>query len=189
MTFIDFIKTITAVPQEQESKFLRLVSKKNINKGDDFVGAGQFPKSIGFVKHGLFRYYYVNRKGEEYTKGFFPVGTVLSSYSAMVEKRPSYFAIQALEDSVIEVVDYLRLLELINEHVCWKDLVIAFLQKGFITKETREREFLLLDAEERYFKFQERFLSLENRIKQHIIASYLGIAPESLSRIKKKVYS
>ena len=106
----------------------------------------------------------------------------------MVEKRPSYFAIQALEDSVIEVVDYLRLLEVISEHVCLKDLVIALLQKGFITKETREREFLLLDAEERYFKFKERFPALEKRIKQHIIASYLGIAPESLSRIRKKVY-
>ncbi|MCG8310193.1 MAG: Crp/Fnr family transcriptional regulator [Cytophagales bacterium] len=187
-TFIDFIKTMADVPSGHEEKFLSLVSEKEIKKGSDFIGAGQFPKSLGFVKEGLFRYYYIDRKGEEFTKGFFPEGTVLSSYSAMIEKRPSYFAIQALEDSKIEVVDYLKVSALLSDHPCWKDFLIAQLQKAFITKETREREFLLLDAEERYFKFKERFPTLENRIRQHIIASYLGIAPESLSRIRRKIY-
>ena len=189
MTFIELIKNITNLPPDQEKKFSLLISRREVSKGEDFVSAGQYPKKIGFVQEGLFRYYYIDRKGEEYTKAFFPEGTVLSSYSAMIEKRPSYFAIQALEDSLIEVVDYVRLQELITEHVCWKDLIIALIQKGFIAKETREREFLLLDAEERYFNFKERFPTFENRIKQHIIASYLGIAPESLSRIRKKLYS
>ncbi len=188
-SFINLIKTITKVPADQEEKFLRLVSIKEFSKDSDFISAGQYPKVLGFVKEGLFRYYYIDRKGEEYTKGFFPEGTVLSSYSAMIEQRPSYFAIQALEDSRVEIVDYVRLQELFIEHSCWKDLLIALLQKAFIIKESREREFLLLDAEERYFKFKERFPVLENRIKQHIVASYLGIAPESLSRIRKKIYT
>lgn len=186
-TFISLIKTIPEVPADQEEKFMNLVSNKEIRKGDDFISAGQNPKASGFVRQYLFRYYYIDRKGEEYTKGFFPEGTVLSSYSAMIEKRPSFFAVQSLKNSKVEVVDYFKQQELFNEGTCWKDLLIALLQKGFIIKGAWEREFLLLDAEERYFKFKERFPTLENTIKQHIIAFYPGIASESLSRIRKKI--
>ena len=61
------------------------------------------------------------------------------------------------------------------------------IEKGFTTKEKRERELLLLDAESRYRIFLEEFPNLEKRVKQHMIASYLGITPERLSRIRKNM--
>ena len=60
-------------------------------------------------------------------------------------------------------------------------------EKGYATKEKRERELLLLDAESRYKSFIHEFPHLEPRIKQHMIASYLGITPIALSRIRKKM--
>ena len=186
-SFVSLIKTITKIPVDQEVQFGEMVSVRKMAKGSDFIGEGEYPKTIGYVVSGLFRYYYIDRKGEEFTKGFFPENTVLSSYSAILEKRPSFFAIQALEDSVIEVFDYYKVFQLFGQEHWYKDFLLALIQKGFVVKETREREFLLLDAEERYLKFKERFPTLENRVKQHIIASYVGIAPESLSRIRKKM--
>lgn len=186
-SFINFIKTTTTIPQAEEEKFCALLFTKYIKKGEDFISAGQVPKTIGFVKTGFFRYYYSNEEGIEFTKGFFVESTILSSYSAILENRPSYFSIQALEDSVIEIVNYDAFHQLFTCHPCWNEFLVKLLQKAYIIKEEREREFLLLDAEQRYKSFRARFPNLEHRVKQQIIASYLGIAPESLSRIRKNM--
>ena len=185
--FINYIKSIIDIPIEQENKFCSLISVKKIIKGENFISEGQSPRTIAFIKSGLFRYYYIDNKGNEYTKGFFVENSVLTSYSAILEKRSSYFTIQALENSEIEIIDYIKSQKLFAEHPCWNSFLVVQLQKALIMKEEREREFLLFDAEQRYRAFLQQFPNLEKRIKQHIIASYLRIAPESLSRIRNKI--
>lgn len=183
--FIKLIKSVTALPNDQEMKFHQLISVQTCEKGGDFIRAGESPRRIAFVKKGLFRYYYTSEEGIEFTKGFFDQSSVLSAYDAVLEKNPSHFTIEALEDSVIESVDYDPFIKLFSEDPCWNDFLVTLLQKGYLAKVTRERELLLLDATQRYKNFLNRYPNLEKRVKQHIIASYLGIAPESLSRIRK----
>ncbi len=184
--FIDLVKSVTDVPQLQQEAFSRLLSEKSLRKGENFVDAGDTSRTVGFVRLGLFRYFYTHEDGTEFTKGFFEEGSVLSSYSSILENRPSYFTIQAMEDAVVEVVQYEKFNELFDQHPCWNRFLVALLQKAYVVKEAREREFLLLNAEQRYQAFLQRYPGLEKRIKQHIIASYLGIAPESLSRLRNK---
>jgi CRP-like cAMP-binding protein len=186
-SFIKFIKTITKIPKDQEEKFCALLSEKPIKKDDSFIRTGEYPKTIGFVKEGLFRYYYMNHEGIEFTKGFFVENTIISSYSAILENRGSYFTIEALEDSIIEQVSYDKFKVLFSQHPCWNQFLVPVLQKGYIVKEEREREFLLYDAEQRYKAFLKKYPGLDQRLKKNIIASYLGIMPESLSRIRKKM--
>lgn len=69
----------------------------------------------------------------------------------------------------------------------WNKLLIALLEKGYSIKEKRERDLLLLDAERRYKIFLQDFSVLESTIKQHQIASYIGITPIALSRNRKKM--
>ncbi len=112
---------------------------------------------------------------------------MLISYSAIIQNRGSYFTAQAIEDSEIEVVNYDRLLDLFSEWEGWNKFLVAMLQKVFFVKEERERQFLLFDAEKRYRSFLEQFPNLDKRISQHLIASYLRITPESLSRLRRKM--
>ncbi|WP_138429066.1 Crp/Fnr family transcriptional regulator [Fodinibius saliphilus] len=184
--FIALIKTITDLPPEQEEKFIALLSIKHINSGEFFVKAGRISRNIAFVNQGLFRYFYTTEEGVEFTKGFFDSRSVLSAYDALLENSPAHYSIEALEDAVIEMVDYDKFRQLFSEDPCWNEFLVALLQKGYVAKVRREREFLLMDAEQRYLTFLRRYPDLEKRIKQHIIASYIGIAPESLSRIRKK---
>jgi CRP-like cAMP-binding protein len=186
-SFINYIKSKVDIPKEQENKFCSLISIKQIEKGESFLNEGQSSRTIAFIKSGLFRYYYIDNKGNEFTKGFFVENSVLTSYSAILEKRSSYFTIQALENSEIEIIDYIKSQKLFVEHPCWNSFLVIQLQKALIMKEEREREFLLFDAEQRYRAFLQQFPNLEKRIKQHIIASYLRLAPESLSRIRKNI--
>lgn len=187
--FIEIIKSITELPQDQEEKFKKLITIQPINKGDDYIRAGESARKIAFVREGLFRYYYTSEDGVEYTKGFFDQNSVLSAYDAILEGKPSYFTIESLEESIIESVSYDPFVKLFDEDPCWNEFLVALLQKGYLAKVTRERELLLLDATQRYENFLDRYPDLENRVKQNIIASYLGIAPESLSRIRKNQMS
>lgn len=184
---IQSIGSVIDLPVEQEKKLLSICRPLSLKKGDFFIREGQIPRKFAFVSIGLFRYFYVDDKGNEFTKGFFPEGTFLSSYSAMVQDIPSYFTIEALEDAEILVIDYEGWQDLRAQHRCWSDFLVAVLEKGFIKKESREREFLLFDAEKRYTLFLERYPGLDQRIKQHLIASYLGITSVALSRIRRKM--
>ena len=186
-SFINYIKSIVEIPQEQESNFSSLITIKCIKKGEIILSEGQQAKTIAYVKGGLFRYYYVDKKGSEFTKGFFIENSVLVSYGSILEKRGSYFTIQALEDSEIEMIDYFKFQKLFTEHPCWNKFLVVQLQKALAMKTERERELLLFNAEQRYRKFLQQFPKLDTRVKQHIIASYLRITPESLSRIRRKM--
>jgi CRP-like cAMP-binding protein len=181
------LQAITDLPEKEEGKLRNLVSEQKVAKGEVFIHEGTVPQKFAFVVKGLFRYYYINDKGNEFTKGFFPEHTFITSYSAMTDGTPSYYTIEALEDAVVLVFEYSKWKVLYNAHPCWREFLLALLEKGFRKKETRERELLLLSAEERYRSFLKEKPPLENRIKQHHIASYLGITPVALSRIRKNM--
>lgn len=186
-SFISFVKHVIALPEAEEAKILKLLKPTKIAKGEYYIREGQVPKKFGFVVQGLFRYLYINNKGTEFTKNFILENNFISAYSAMVSQQPSRMFIEALEDSFVYDISYNDWLKLKKGHECWNQFLVVILEKAFSTKEIRERDLLLLEAQERYALFKKEFPTLENRIKQHLIASYLGISPISLSRIRNKM--
>ncbi|HYF70321.1 MAG TPA: Crp/Fnr family transcriptional regulator [Ohtaekwangia sp.] len=152
-----------------------------------FIRAGQIPKKFGIVQTGLFRYYYLTDDGKEFTKVFMPEHNVISAYSAMIAASPACYNIEAIEPSTVIEIDYDHWQKLRQCDSKWDRLLIFLLEKGYSIKEKREREFLLLDAESRYRIFLQEHADLDKRLKQHMIASYLGITPIALSRIRKDI--
>ena len=177
------------LPENRIDEFLSIGRIKSIDALDYFIRAGEVPNKIAFVGSGLFRYVYINEKGDEFTKGIIVENFFLSSYSAMILGKPSYFSIEALEDSQVIEVIWKDLTQLLDNDIFWVKFLLKFIEKGFIIKEKRERDLLLLDAETRYKNFLTEFPGMDQRVKQRIIASYLGIQPETLSRIRKKIIS
>lgn len=183
--FVQFLDELASIPAEEATKLYSMGKTVALEKGDYFIRAGEVPTSLAFVNSGLFRYVYIDVEGRQFTKGFMPELSILSSYSAMLRKTQSTYYIEALEPSEIVVFDYSGWLKLKETNHCWDRFLIAMLEKGYMKKESRERELLLLRAEDRYRIFLNEFPTLESRVKQHMIATYLGIIPESLSRIRK----
>lgn len=172
---------------EKELKELATISEyKIIQKGNYFIREGQIPHKMAFVIKGLFRYVYTHENGNEFTKNIIAEKNFISSYSAMIYNTPSYFSVEALEDAEIFEIDYADWLDIKEKNPFWNAFLVRVLEKAFCTKEKRERELLLLDAEKRYEIFTAEFPNIENRVSQQIIASYLGIQPESLSRLRRK---
>jgi CRP-like cAMP-binding protein len=175
------------LPANKVDELLSISRNKSITVSDCFIRAGEVPMKIAFVVSGLFRYVYINDKGDEFTKGLINENLFISSYSAMIMGQPSYFAIEALEDSKIMEISWKDFKLLMDKDTFWIKFLLQFVEKGFIKKEKRERDFLLLDAEKRYKNFLVEYPGMDQRISQGIIASYLGIKPETLSRIRRRI--
>ncbi|GHA35341.1 cAMP-binding protein [Salinimicrobium marinum] len=180
------IRPLAELPDSEISELTGIATIKKYPFKSHFIKAGQIPTEFGIVINGLFRYIYISEEGKEFTKVFMPEKSFISSYTAMISGTTSFFFIEAIEDSEVLVIPYHNWQKLNSHNSKWNLLLEKLLEKGYAAKEKREREFLLLDAESRYRIFLEEFPTLENRVKQHMIASYLGITPIALSRIKKK---
>lgn len=181
------LQSLAPIPPDEMDRFLSLCTLQELKRGETFLREGDIPVRFAFSASGLLRYFYVDADGNEFTKGFFPEGRFIVSYSAMVEHRPSHFTIEALEDCLIHTIHHADWERLRQSHRCWNEVLVALLTFAYSVKEEREREFLLLDAESRYRLFLQRFPGLDRRVRQHHIASYLGITPVALSRIRKKM--
>jgi CRP-like cAMP-binding protein len=183
----DSIIQLTDLTESEISEFTKIARIKTFEKKSYFIREGQIPNELGFVLSGLFRYVYISEQGKELTKVFMPEKSFISSYSAMISQTASFFFIEAIEQSKVLVISNNNWEKLKTQNPKWNLLLIKLLEKGYAVKEKREREFLLLDAESRYKIFLEEYPSLENKVKQNMIASYLGITPIALSRIRKKM--
>lgn len=181
------LQKIFPIPVEELQAFKQLSVHRTISKNNHFIQAGQFADSIGFCVSGLFRFYYTTQGGDEFNKSFCSSNDFIASYSSLLADVPSYFSIQALMNSEIIMIRYNDFQSLYTRHVCWERVGRILIEQLYIKKEMRERELLLLSAEARYLLFLEKYGHMANRIPQYHIASYLGITPVALSRIRKKL--
>ncbi|MEK5235253.1 Crp/Fnr family transcriptional regulator [Paenibacillus sp. FSL L8-0470] len=168
---------------EDWNLFVERSRTKRIPKGVTLIQAGQLVKHVYFCTMGLFRLYYTLQDGREYNVAFTVENDFATSYGAMVMGTPSFFTIEAMEDSAVIEISYDMLKELVDESRAWERFVCKSVERLYIRKEERERELLYLSAKERYDVFLVKYPGLGQRIPQYHIASYLGITPVSLSRL------
>jgi CRP-like cAMP-binding protein len=174
------------IPEEQLREFISISKILKLKKGEFFVKADEKPDRMAFILSGIFRVFYVTPSGQERTLVFRDENHFLSGWSPYLTKEKSWYAIQAIEDSVL-IYSTFENYQNFLKHPCWNNLVIAYTQILFIEKEQREREFLSENATQRYINLIKQEPKFESRIPQHYIASYLGITPVALSRIRKQL--
>lgn len=184
---VESMDLAAGIPQDEKDRLLKRTKSFAIQKEGYFLRAGEIPNLIGFNLSGLLRLFYVDNNGKEIIKHFCPENSLAISYGAFLLREESKIYIQALEDTKLLVLDYRTYVEFLESHTCWQIAERKFAQMLYILKEKREAELLLESAQERYLQFLADYPNLENRISQYHIASYLGIAPESLSRIRSNL--
>lgn len=181
------LRQLSPIPLEEWNAFKALAAYRSIAKNAHFVREGGPTDSIAICVSGLFRLYYTTPDGSEYNKSFCGKNDFLASYSALLLNTPSFFSVQALMDSELVVIRFADFQALYARNVCWERLGRILIERLFVKKETRERELLMLSAEKRYLLFIEKYGHHAKNIPQYHIASYLGITPVALSRIRGKL--
>ncbi|NLQ17301.1 Crp/Fnr family transcriptional regulator [Marinomonas sp. M1K-6] len=158
-----------------------------VRKGDYLFQQGDFANRLYFLHSGLVRYVSVSDEGKEFTQTFAKSPRIIGSTKAMVMETRALFGIQALDDCMITSFPWNAFYAQMRHDTGFLECYAKFLERIFITKEERENAFVKHSAERRYLEFCATYPELKNTIPQQQIASYIGITPVALSRIRQKL--
>jgi CRP-like cAMP-binding protein len=176
-----------SVTDEQFDFIKKKFFPKHLKKGGIFLREGEVAKYTAFVEKGCLRSYVIDNKGKEHIVQFAPETWWLGDTDSIRTGKPTIYFVDAIEDSDILMLDAPSHLKII-EHV--PGYAAAFqtgIQKHAAAKDRRIVASLTSTAEERYNDFLRTYPSIAQRVPQHMLASYLGITPETLSRIRKQL--
>lgn len=186
--FIKEINKYTTLSKECTDDFLKILRPKNIAKNEYYLREGVIPKTICFIKKGLFSYFFTADNGDIVIKRFFAENSFVSSTSALIRKAPGLFNIYALEDTEILEYDAAAFSQLVEKFPDLAMFYIRYMEKNWIVdKEEAEITLKYQTAKQRYLKFINDNPDLIRRLKQYHIASYLGVTPTQLARIRKEL--
>lgn len=158
---------------------------RQIPKRFKLVKEGEIATELYFINKGLVRLYYT-KEGEEITGFIFKENLFASSYDSFLRQAPGIQTLESLEDCDLLVITYDKMQELYEVLPKMNILTRKIAEQRFINGQMILSSFLLDSPEERYRKFELQNRDLLQRVPQNIIASYLGITPVSLSRIRNR---
>ncbi len=183
--FAQYLRDRLSITDEQASEAVSCLKTKTVKKGQVLLRAGDSKSEAYFINSGLLRYYSIDEKGKEHIIQFAPEDWMLSDRDTTVFDEPAFFYIDAIEDTEVVVVkkDFFPAIQNIVPEILQLNILMLHNSIRFMQK--RINMLLSATAEERYLDFIKLYPNLTLRVPQWMIASYLGITPESLSRVRK----
>ncbi|MEQ1875891.1 MAG: Crp/Fnr family transcriptional regulator [Bdellovibrionia bacterium] len=180
-----FLSGMIEMPESEWLYLTTLLKPKKLEKDAFNFRQGDEVSEIAFVARGLLYNFYTDANGEDFVKFFISEGGVVSCYSSLLQGIPASYSSRALEPVTLVTLQYSDLKKLYERHPCWERMGRVMVERLYIEKERREQRFLMADAKTRYESFTKERSELVNRVPQYLIASYIGISPVSLSRLRK----
>jgi CRP-like cAMP-binding protein len=165
---------------------LQFSQLRSIKKGDFFIKAGQTSHQLAFVVKGCFRFFYIKNEVEK-TAYFTFENDVLASFECILLNQPSAQSIQALEDSEVFMMDYNQMRKLYEHNHKFEHLGRIIGEHYILMLHTRLSSYLLDTPEERYLRLVNETPDFLHRVPLQHIASFIGVTPVSLSRIRKRI--
>ena len=186
-SFNNYLKQFPHYTSESFEAVMPFLSVKEIGAGDYFLSHGKICRQIAFIEKGLLRHFYLN-DGKEITNCFCKAGTMVTSYSSLITQQESDIAIQAIETSKLIVLSYDSLQRLYEKDLFWQQVGRIAAENEFITTECHNRFLRDLSATDRYKHLLKEDSELLQRVPLYYLATYLQVSPETLSRIRNKLF-
>lgn len=187
---LDYLKTslerLLPLSRDEFITFASLLTQRRLAKHEPFLRAGDVCTHIAFISRGCLRYYYL-KEGSEFNGQFFFEGAWVGDYHSFLTGQPSVQYIDALEEAELLIMSRADLLALYDQQPRFERFGRLLAENVVIGSQRRTASLLFDTPEERYLKLITERPKVIERIPLHHIASYLGIKPESLSRIRKRL--
>ena len=171
--------------QEQIKKYL---TPKKLRKRQYLLQEGDVCKAIAFVENGALREYSVENEREHIIQ-FALEGWTISDLFSFLTGEPATYNIDALEDAELVLITRDAHEELLKKQPKYETYMRLLITSAYVALQRRFTSNISLPVEERYISFTEKYPDIVQRVPQHMIASYMGLTPETLSRIRKKLAS
>lgn len=184
---ISYLNLFIEVTPQEKALITARCTTRSYTQGEYFLRAGEYCRRIGFVCRGVFRIYVLNSAGEEATSYFMDENRFITNLEPLQTTKPATEYIQASTDAELVVIpkDLLTELEAIDGK--WSELIGTITQKSLLEKVYLRNSFLGENATARYQKFLVQQPQVALRVPLQHVASYLGILPQSLSRIRRSL--
>ncbi|NBA85540.1 cyclic nucleotide-binding domain-containing protein [Emticicia sp. CRIBPO] len=184
---IHYIRRFITVTDEELNKIVSCFRPLEAEKNELLVVAGQTSQRTFFVGKGCIRIFFITEEGQEATRYIAFENNMATALCSFISNEPSLEFIQALEPSELLCIsheDFYHLLEVIP---AWEKFHRHYLEKAYVNNTNRLMSFLTLSAKERYRQVLEVNPEIVRRLPNKIVATYLNISQETLSRLKSKI--
>ena len=181
-----FLETITPLTDVEWEKIQSRLRMRSFRKGDELLREGQVCTDVYFILKGLIRIYVVN-DGKEICRQFFFENSFVSEYQSFLNQQPARLSVDVLEDTEVLTFTYDDMQYFYREIPAFQLIGRKIAEYLFLKITERVNSFLIESPEERYQSLIDSRPKVLQRIPQYMIASYLGITPEHLSRLRKKL--
>ncbi|MBD0280324.1 MAG: Crp/Fnr family transcriptional regulator [Bacteroidota bacterium] len=184
--FQKFNETIPLTQEEQD--FIKnYLTPKKLRKKQYLLQEGDVCKFIAFVEKGALRSYTVDEKGAEHIIQFALEGWTISDLYSFLTAEPATYNIDALEDAELVLTNKPAHEELLKKLPKYETYIRLQLTGAYLAMQRRLTSIISLSLEERYAYFTELYPNIVQRVPQHMIASYMGLTPETLSRVRRRM--
>lgn len=185
--YIKYITNQIELTPEQIEILSKAIVTKQFHKGDMILNAGDYSSDYYFVEEGIIRSYTIDDNGKEHVIQFGAENWIVSDRNSSLCKQEAKFYIQAIEDSTIVILneEINALLKSLNP--TYLEAQVLLLQNHIRHMQDRITLLLSATAKTRYLEFIKLYPTITAKVPQWMIASYLGITPESLSRVRKDI--
>jgi CRP-like cAMP-binding protein len=183
--FIKYIKDHVSISDKELDTIISVSSIKSLRRRQYLLQEGDVWKLIAFVVKGCLRTYTVDARGIEHINSFATENWWAGDRESLLTGKPSIYNIDAIEDSEILLITHDNYNMLCREIPAFNQMVTDIHNKSFISAQKRIHVAISYTSEQKYAAFIETYPQLVNRIPLHMIASFLGITPETLSRMRK----
>ena len=182
---LKLLQRIVDLDKEEEELIKSSFKPLSLSKHDYFLKADEVNKYIGFLEKGLVRYF-VYKDDEESTFEFTKEGEFIADYQSFNNRTTSIQNIQAIEDCEMLIINYDNVQTIFNTTKNGNLIGRHIIEHRFDIMVNQLLAIYMQNQEERYKKFVEHYSDLTQRIPQYLIASYVGVKPQSLSRIRRR---
>ena len=180
------IKSIVSLNENEEEAFVKILEVKEFKKKAFLLQQGQICNKISFINSGCMRLFY-EVEGVENTVQFFFAGRWHTDYDSFLTGQPTIENLQALENCEIVQFKKSDLYDLYNTHPVFERVGRILAENAFLSLSKLNKMLTNEEPQQRYLSLMNQRPEVVKNIPQHYIASYLGIKPESLSRIRKRI--
>lgn len=184
-TLIESIRLIVPLDPADITLIETLFQPLSLNKNAYFVQTGQVCQYVGFIQSGLVRYF-VNQDGDEKIYDFGLENDFVCDYESFLPQKPCWRAIQAIEDTSLWVISRANLQRLFTELTHGERFGRIAIEQIFVRTIGQLVSLYTDSPERRYQAFLDEYPTLPARITQYHISSYVGVKPQSLSRIRAR---
>ena len=183
--FRKYVAGKIALTEQQFDRIQSLCIIKKLRKKQYLLQEGDTWKYHAFIASGCLRTYSVDEKGLEHIISFAIENWWTGDKESLMLNQPSKYNIDAVEDSEVILFTDSNFQLICSEMPQFNDMVNMILQRSFVASQSRIHAAISYTADEKYLNFIDKYPGFTTRIPQSMIASYLGITPETLSRVRK----